>query len=705
MTAKKTAKLDLATIKKHHFWILSGTLVLVALVCWVVGGSLLSSDYAAKKSQRESVYSAVSAIPSDNPNEKFTQFVDDRKKVLASDVYQGWDKRFRDQAEIVYTWPLWMKTEYWADIERCRFEDKEIDSTIRQYYLNQLKAEPEFPKLYDLIRVRKPIQREVRSGAGGAFGAPGSDGGGPAGGNFQPPGVDPGAAQGAGGFGPPPGVGGGGPSGLDDDGQLPGAGIEHEGVVAWNQAERNRLEMAFGKSWTTPPTTAQMLYTQESINIYRALLFYVVARTNEDVAEHHLATIKKINTLLIGRDALQAMGRIGGTGQQQGGFGIPGVGGAGTAGQVPPGTSGIGQPPAAAQTDGGGATAGATLGQPPGANDAGGYGGDKGYGDAGADGAFPGDSSYATTAPDGTSRFVDLKGQPVADPKQQPFSEFRMLPVSMRLIMDHRKLPQLLANCANSPVPLEVQQINIRSATGRSGQGSTGFGSTSGLGGIPGVDDSDGGGFTPPGGGLQGAGVGGSGGGFAGRGLDDDAGGQADAFGGGQSPGAFGSGAGTAPSRRISVGEVELGPYDMEVEIQGVVLIFNPPNDKKLGTGTLAQGGAAGTATPAAAGGTAPATTAPPPATGSTATTPPATTQPATAPGGAAEGAATLPAAAQGGSTPAATPPAGTGGTVPPANQATAPGNTPAAGPPAGTPPAGAAPAGTAPAGAASGSP
>src|SRR5207244_550566 len=51
------------------------------------------------------------------------------------------------------------------------------------------------------------------------------------------------------------------------------------------------------------------------------------------------------------------------------------------------------------------------------------------------------------TPPDGRYRYVDDDGLAIADPKAQPYAEFRMLPVIMRFVMDHRRLPEVLANC------------------------------------------------------------------------------------------------------------------------------------------------------------------------------------------------------------------------------------------------------------------
>jgi hypothetical protein len=52
----------------------------------------------------------------------------------------------------------------------------------------------------------------------------------------------------------------------------------------------------------------------------------------------------------------------------------------------------------------------------------------------------------------------------------------------------------------------------------------------------------------------------------------------------------------------------ELGQFDMPVQIQGVIYIYNPPDREKLGTGTASAEKPAETATPAAPEPAAPAT-------------------------------------------------------------------------------------------------
>ena len=58
-------------------------------------------------------------------------------------------------------------------------------------------------------------------------------------------------------------------------------------------------------------------------------------------------------------------------------------------------------------------------------------------------------------------RYVDNNGKPLADPKQQPNQEFRMMPVNLRVVMEQRAIPRLLIECANSNMRIDVREVRI----------------------------------------------------------------------------------------------------------------------------------------------------------------------------------------------------------------------------------------------------
>jgi hypothetical protein len=59
------------------------------------------------------------------------------------------------------------------------------------------------------------------------------------------------------------------------------------------------------------------------------------------------------------------------------------------------------------------------------------------------------------------NRYIDAEGKPITDASTGMGTEFRRLPIRMVLMMDERWLPKVLVECANSPLPIEVQRLRI----------------------------------------------------------------------------------------------------------------------------------------------------------------------------------------------------------------------------------------------------
>ena len=59
------------------------------------------------------------------------------------------------------------------------------------------------------------------------------------------------------------------------------------------------------------------------------------------------------------------------------------------------------------------------------------------------------------------NRYIDAEGKPITDAATGMGTEFRRLPIRMVLMMDERYLPNILVECANAPLPIEVQRLRI----------------------------------------------------------------------------------------------------------------------------------------------------------------------------------------------------------------------------------------------------
>jgi hypothetical protein len=140
----------------------------------------------------------------------------------------------------------------------------------------------------------------------------------------------------------------------------------------------------------------------------------------------------------------------------------------------------------------------------------------------------------------------------------------------MRFFMDQRHLNDLLAECGNSSLPIEVRQVRINCPEGLASDNLTT--------GADGGGTSYGASYTSPGS-TYGGGTsygGGEGGASSSRRSSRRSASGGGSYGGG--------GAGIPGSSYGSAGGEELAvdPNEIEVEVYGIVHIFNPVNEKQL---------------------------------------------------------------------------------------------------------------------------
>jgi hypothetical protein len=286
---------------------------------------------------------------------------------------------------------------------------------------------------------------------------------------------------------PPRRLGGNGQGG---SGGGAGEDTEWVGIVDWRDDDYNSLVQRF--DWQEAPSTLAVVLAQEDLWVYEALL-RVIKSANEGATSQTNATVKQITRLVVGHDAVVAWKEAENavfTSRQSG----PGAA-SGTAGAGPGGS-------------GGGKT-----------------------------------GSLDSQLVDG--RYVDDKGQPLpASEPEYPYvkgrAEFKILPICMNLVVDGRRLPQLLVEFDNSNMPIEIRRVRILKESAQ----------PTDLGALAPTASASG----PPG----------------------PAHGQ-----GGSPPPIAGSGArgpmGGAPNRPGGPPDQAAGPNDLPVEIHAVVYIYNRP--------------------------------------------------------------------------------------------------------------------------------
>jgi hypothetical protein len=514
------------------------------------------------------------------------------------------------------------------------------------------------------------------------------------------------------------------------------------GLVVWD--DYNRLLEHF--PWGASPTPLEIWLAQEDLWVYKALL-QIIMETNSGASSHSSAPVKRIVTMEIAQYAAQALvssqSRYGGMGGPMGSGGYPGSGGSmgsgypGSGGSMgsgypgPSGPMGSGYPgPSGPMGSGppGGSMPRSVSGSPS-------SGSSSSSGEAQTSGSTAGmsgpSSSMGMSGPSSSmgmsgysssmgmmtgmrpedrlrGRYVDLKGQPdTRELTQLLATEFKLMPVRMVLVIDHRRLPKLLVNCANSTMPVEVRTVSISSAGGGQGLNVPSMGGSSGMGtsesgrmpmgrpmgspmgsGSPYPGSTSGASSPYPGpSGSASSSYSGSTSGASSP-YPGPSGGARSPYpgpsGGARSPypgatakssagGAMGSSGGGMPTSQFS----DVGPYDVTVEIQGIIFIFNaPPADRGRLASSSAAETPAGDRTAATPGAATPAA----PAAGAPAAGGPGGTAPSTGPAAAGPGGTAAP--------PPSPPEAAPGGTAapPPAPPEAAPGKTAAADAPGATP-------------------
>jgi len=323
--------------------------------------------------------------------------------------------------------------------------------------------------------------------------------------------------------------------------------VDDSVVVNWDSTDQAQLIKRFDWSGLPEklPRTLDVLYAQEDLWVLNALMG-IIKQTNGKATAGYEATIKQIQYIQLGQAVVPRSGQV----QRLTGGGMIGGGEGGTGGEGSVGTS----------ADMAGSAM--MMGQQSGGADAGG-GGAAGAAGGGADmmGGAPGGAAVGDPA---NFRYVDNNFQPLEasrvrtalgpdnrDPANAFLVVAKRIPIRMGLTMDQRQINRLIAACGNSTLMVEVRQVRINR--------------TSGSGGSAGGRSSFGG----AGGGM--GGMGGAGGGFGGAG----GGGMAPPVGGGDSSGGSSFGGSTTDSLNLS--------FDLPVEVYGVVYIYNPVDELKLG--------------------------------------------------------------------------------------------------------------------------
>ncbi len=310
------------------------------------------------------------------------------------------------------------------------------------------------------------------------------------------------------------------------------------GNVDWPEPEIYTLPTWESEAY---PKSIEVWYAQETLWVYEALIS-VVAETNKDYDTIAKAPVKCVENMLIGQQAATEWGALKTT---------------------------IG--------DLTGASAANAMGDMMGSSSMM-MSSSMGSSSMGSMGSSSSGGSAEMQAADAIlmGRYLDLEGKPLLASDKPSFAEFNMMPVCLKVVIDQRRVPELLVSCANSAMPIDVKHIRVcpdnnvpftmpvetTASADMMGMGGSMMGGSSMMGSSS----------------MGGSSAGGASGGAGGaRGSMDGAGG----------PG--GSETGGVEIGRSELGLSEYGADAIRVEIFGVINIYNEPNKDAFGTGKEAQ--------------------------------------------------------------------------------------------------------------------
>jgi len=506
----------LGWLKRNHFWVLSALIPLIALGCWWSASGKLSAMYDTNEKLIKAEFTNLKTEHDKpfHPNEVINQRQGTEVNKQSESVLKLWQQLYDKQRESVLKWPPQLSKEFRDEVEKKQFGDN-ITTFNRNVYQNYI--EQHFPELPKIVGAREMLPTEA-----GGMGIEGP------GRRFSSEAM--------------PRVGPDGQPIMEDDDQ----------ICEWLDQDIVRKDLDFPQR----PRALRIWKTQEDLWVYHTLLD-AIAKTNQEkgATRKSNAAVKTIISLEVGQRAAHysrtpnrllkppAMAAPAGPGMEGGPEGS--VRGAGPEGAA------MARGPMMGERGGGFGTGGEMSE----ADEQQFLMSDR-YLDANGLpiplGGGGGGGGEMPMSPDG--------GAPVADPNTPAppldMAQFgvcyKRLPVRLVLEMDGRWLPQLIANLANQPLRVEVQEVRVNTSD------------------LAGAAASGGGGFR---GGFEGGRPGGGmGGGMAGASLFPD---------------------------RTGVQSFPAQPNLVTVAIQGTIFIYNKPNLELLKSSAAQPAGGEGAAAPA----------------------------------------------------------------------------------------------------------
>ncbi|MDR2440421.1 MAG: hypothetical protein LBE12_13755 [Planctomycetaceae bacterium] len=489
--AKKT-EFSLELVKKYIFWACIPIGLLFPVFTTYSSVNSITKAFNDRKNVLENTKKTTEGISSDrsHPNEITISDIQNCCKDLRGRVMRAWRTLEKDQRER-NLWPEDVGREFSEEVTKLKFFD-EMTINARENYLNFV--EKYLPNLEVFVDRRRVQQKDDQGNwkemdVTAAVTAPSSNMG-------MESGMD---------------------SGRRGNSEMPNMNImgttetalpqgpdgeeiyRYVGTVDWPNPETR----AVPASWVRLPKSNEVWFAQEELWVYHALLS-VIKESNTGATGPHNAVVKRIENLLIGQAASAAL-------EARSSSRISNSSGAASMGSDMSSTSSM----SSMEGSAGGLTVART------------------------------EEDVITIKKN--NRYVDDKAKPLKADEKSPFDQFKRMPICLRLIVDQRRIPEILVSCANCSMPIDVLWVRINPAAAKPFD-------------LSAYDAS-----------INASGGGSDIGGMSGRGSDmGDGGGYSGTSGGGRST------TGDDTQVRIdSIGGI-YGTNAIPIEIHGCINIFNP---------------------------------------------------------------------------------------------------------------------------------
>ncbi|MDR2757651.1 MAG: hypothetical protein LBC20_18325 [Planctomycetaceae bacterium] len=407
--AKKT-EFSLELVKKYIFWGCIPIGLLFPIFTTYSSVNSITKAFNDRKSALESTKKTTEGISSDrsHPNEITISDIQNCSKDLRGRVMRAWRTLEKDQRER-NLWPTKVGKEFHEEVTKLKFLD-EMTINARESYLTFVADYlPELEIFVDRRRVQqKDDQGDWKEMEITATVTASSSGGGSESGMGMDSGM-----RGGGGEMPSMSMG-------TTETALPRGPDGEEiyryvGTVDWPNPETRTVT----SSWVKLPKSNEVWFAQEELWVYHALLS-VIKESNTGATGPHNAIVKRIENLLIGQAASAALEARS--------------------------SSRLNNPSGSAESSMSSEMSSSSM-------DGGGVGG----------------ITVARTEADviaikRNNRYVDDKAKPLKADEKSPFDQFQRMPICLRLIVDQRRIPEILVNCANCSMPIDVLWVRINPA-------------------------------------------------------------------------------------------------------------------------------------------------------------------------------------------------------------------------------------------------